>query len=156
MSAKATYRGATRQPAHLCTDRRQDGLNAATPAIGRSAARQLGLARSGHRSRPTEPMPFAAQAADIARALGHNPDRLHDRTSFRVGTGLRSYSSPAPLGAEGAHAVVKVLAESRLTRAAGVVLPFVAAPAGLLVRQARSTRGGAVVERRGRQLPVCV
>ena len=31
--------------------------------------------------------------------LRHVPDRPHDRTCFRGGTSLRSYSSPAPLGA---------------------------------------------------------
>ena len=39
--------------------------------------------------------------AGAGQSVRHDPDRPHDRTCFRVGTGLRSYSSAAPLGAEG-------------------------------------------------------
>ena len=38
--------------------------------------------------------------AEIIDTVHHEPDRPHDRTYFQVGTGFRSYSSPARLGAE--------------------------------------------------------
>ena len=90
---------------------------------------------------------------DRAAAESELRDQL---VPFQSGARLGGDQAEDPDCAEGAHAVVKVSAESRLTRTAGVMLPFVAVPAGLLVRQARSTRGGAVVERRGRRLPVYV
>ncbi len=40
-----------------------------------------------------------------SRALCHDSDRPHDRTRFRVGTGLRRHPSAAPLRAESAHLV---------------------------------------------------
>jgi hypothetical protein len=44
--------------------------------------------------------PRSCRSPAPGKAVRHDPDRPHDRTCFRVGTGLRSYSSPAPLGAE--------------------------------------------------------
>lgn len=73
MNAKQHTGVPSGSPPILCTDHRQDGLNAATPAIRRPAARQLVHARSSHPSRPTETIALAAQAADVARALATIP-----------------------------------------------------------------------------------
>jgi hypothetical protein len=44
--------------------------------------------------------PRSRRFAGAERALRHDPDGPHDSTCFQVGTGLRSYSSHDPLGAD--------------------------------------------------------